>query len=610
MTSFRPTKRLLALLTVVLVAFIHFAFKWRPLLAPPPHKLEEGPPLNGLGKGPNNELNDELNNELNNELDNGPENVPLRTEYPSIIHHHTPPPAPQWPLLDKLFGTARPPPPLLCSEIPVPERYWSAQDAFTPAFVTIPNNRVLQVGASVCVRVVVPAKPARSSVLYTPMPGTPWDSILLDLIGLESNISVPVRLQMTQDIRNTQRDAVHVYEADVVLRDADEYAVRGYIEFRDAEWNPDGGLVPVEYEPEMLHIPELLTVQVADDGSSIYSLARHMELPLCADAGGDGRWVRADRLPFDTDQLPEPENHGLVWLPYTCRLRRVSYSEFVSCLSTGYPLMHWYGDSNLRRALKKITTLGEWCTNNATHYNSTETRSCLCEDYRDVFLPFDSRYRELVIDVDETGGRTLKTAADISRVPERTARVYLHKWEGLSARNKPGWLQAFDGGVTARFGQPQVALISLTNWDAAFSSRAYFAVEMQRLLDVIAREYSPQTQLVIRTGQYYCCRTDKTPRAPRSYSRLRNAYFDQYVIDAFRERFGATHRISVWDVSRVAERLPFDVRKENVKCPANHVRAELVEIENQVLMNAMCNHVEPYTPIDVVSESHLSTTAN
>ncbi|KAJ1838174.1 hypothetical protein LPJ70_005569, partial [Coemansia sp. RSA 2708] len=546
--TLRPTKRVLALLAVVAIACVHILFFRRPRSPPP-----------------------------------------AQSAFPDIIHHHTPLPPPghaHWPLLDKLLG-----PPLLptkCRDLPVPDYYWSAQDAFTPAFVAIPNPQQVPVGETVCVRVVVPAKPARSSVLYTPMPDMPWDSVLLDLVGQQTNVSVPVHLQMAPDIRNTRRDSVHVYEADVVLRDADEYRARGYIEFRDAEWNPDGGLQPVAYGTEALYVPETLSVTVEDDGTSKYSLARHMELPLCTEADAEGRWVAEAMLPFDAELVAPAENHGLVWLPYACRLRRISYSEYISCLATRYPMMHWYGDSNLRRALKKITTLGEWCSANATHYNSTETRTCLCEDYADGFQPFDARYRELMIDLDPSGGRALTKPTKYADVPAGIARMYLHKWEGLSYRNRPPWPQEFQNGITSRYGHPMMALISLTNWDAAFSSRAYFAVEMQALLDHLAREYTPFTELYVRTGQYYCCRTDVGQR-PRSYSRLRNAYFDQYVVDAFAERFGGSHALHVWDVASISERLPLWVRRDNVKCPSNHARAEIVEVENQVLMNAMCN---------------------
>ncbi|KAJ2442720.1 hypothetical protein IWW46_002888 [Coemansia sp. RSA 2440] len=596
MTLLRPSKRMLALVAVVVVVCIHIVFYWKPA------ELHD---VDGMHR-----VDDELHragDELHR-VDDGLHRVTDRphddtngphTEFPSLIHHHMPIPlSSHWSLLDKLFG-----PSTLatkCHDIPIPSYYWTAKDAFTPAFVALPNAQPIQVGSTVCVRVIVPAKPQRASVVYTPMPDTPWDSILIDMVGTTNNVSVPVRLQMTNDVRNTRRDDVHVYEADVELRDADEYRPRGYIEFRDAEWNPDGGLLPVDYVPEPLYVPESARVEAVDDGSSMYSLDRYLELPLCTDPAAEGRWIHTDMLPFDPHLVPEPENHNLVWLPYTCRLQRITYTDFASCLATAYPLMHWYGDSNLRRSLKKIVSMGDWCSFNSTS-NATETRSCLCEDYQDPFMPFDARYRELIIDIDQTGGQALMQPTEFALVPDNTARVYLHKWEGLSTRNKPAWTQGFDARITPQYGNPQVALISLTNWDAAFSSRAYFAVEMQKLLDYVQVEYSNYTQLYIRTGQYYCCRTDQTPNAPRAYSRLRNAYFDQYVIDAFRERFGHSHVIRIWNVAQVSERLPLSVRKETVKCPANHARAEVVEIENQILMNAMCNYFEPYVPMEQAS---------
>ncbi|KAI9471750.1 hypothetical protein LPJ78_001950 [Coemansia sp. RSA 989] len=553
MTFIRPTKLMLALAALVLLGFIPILHFLRPTSMQRPAE-------------------------------------PAHADYPElpqIVHHHPPPPPQQWSLLDKLFGS--PPAQTSCSTIPIPENYWETKDAFTPAFVSIPNNRAIKVGESVCVRVVVPAKPSRSEVLYTPFPNTPWDSIMIDLIGTTTNISIPIQLRMANDIRNTWRDHTHVYEADVRLRDPDEYRLTGYIEFRDAQWNPDGGLQPIDYNPEPIYVPETLSVVVHDDVFSPYSLSRYLELPLCSEPDSEGRWVHVDQLPFSPELVLPAENHNLTWLPYNCRLQPIRYQDFATCLSTTYPLMHWYGDSNIRRSLKKITTMGEWCSNSTNIYsNGTETRSCLCEDYSTPFKPFDARYRELILDLDQNGGHALEKPTDYSNVPAGTARMYLHKWEGLSYRNKPEWKTEFKKGITSRYGRPQMALISLTNWDAAFSSRTAFAVELSQLLEFVEKEYPPTTQLYIRTGQYYCCRSDKSPKTPRSYSRLRNAYFNQYVVDTFMERFGSTHQIHIWDVSSISERLPHYIRKENVKCPANHARAEVVEIENQVLMNAMC----------------------
>ncbi|KAJ1764282.1 hypothetical protein LPJ74_006679, partial [Coemansia sp. RSA 1843] len=53
---------------------------------------------------------------------------------------------------------------------------------------------------------------------------------------------------------------------------------------------------------------------------------------------------------------------------------------------------------------------------------------------------------------------------------------------------------------------------------------------------------------------------------------------------------GDTRKISVWDVASLTERRPYKARDAEVNfCPANHVRSEVINIENQILMNAMCN---------------------
>ncbi|KAJ1849546.1 hypothetical protein LPJ70_000404 [Coemansia sp. RSA 2708] len=475
-----------------------------------------------------------------------------------------------------------------CSDIPIPDSYWTVQDASAPAFVTIPSNRRIGVDDTVCVRVVVPAKPTGVFLAYAPFPNTPWDSVLVDLVGEHSKVSVPVHLQPVKDVRNTYRDSTHIYEADVRLRDVDVYRATGYIEFRGGEWNCEGGLAPVDYNPELLYISEMLTVEVSDpQNSSPYSLDRYMDLPLCTELDSDGRWVMAAKLPFEPHNIPLPDNHGMVWLPYMCRLRRMAYTDYTQCLATRYPMMHWFGDSNLRRALKKLTTLGRWCQTGEEQL----TRPCICEDYKEEFTRFNSTYREMLIDMDpESGGHMLTDeSADFTTTPAGMARIYFHKWEGLSPKNKPAWHKSFSKGMTSRYGTPQVAVVSLVNWDAAFATRGVFAMELRRLLDYIERDYAPETEIVLRLGQYHCCRSDHDPPDTRGFSRLRVEYFNQYFVNAFAERFGASRSLHVWDVATITERRQWSHRNESTDCNANHARAEIVETENQVLMNAMCN---------------------
>ncbi|KAJ2715712.1 hypothetical protein H4R19_001049 [Coemansia spiralis] len=473
-----------------------------------------------------------------------------------------------------------------CSAIPVPDRYWRLTAANSPPFVAMPLRTTIEAGQSVCVRVVVPAKPTGVLLTYTPFPESPWDSVLLDLVGTATGISVPVALQMTAHAQNYHRSATHIYEANVVLRDADTYRPQGVLEFRDARWNPDAGLSPAEYQPEELRIPRMLKVIVVDrDGLSPFSLQRHMALPLCTTLESDGRWVPQALLQplLDAEQKPAvTDAAGRAWLPYACRLRRIAYSEFAQCLQSKHPLMHWYGDSNLRRALKKITTLGDWCA----RASDIGTKSCRCEDYHDKFAPFDPSQRSTVIELSVSdGGRTVDKVGANSTV----AQIYYHKWEGLSGRNSPPWHARFEAGITQAYGQPNMVVVSLVNWDAAYSARAEFSASLDRLLGYLEREYAPAVRFIIRTGQYFCCRSDSDQADTRSYSRLRNAFFDRHVVRAFTERLGPARILGVWNVAAITERRPMDARRESISCNANHAPADIVDVENQVLFNALCN---------------------
>ncbi|KAJ1801536.1 hypothetical protein LPJ59_000210 [Coemansia sp. RSA 2399] len=490
----------------------------------------------------------------------------------------------------------------LCADIPIPDHYWTLTDAEMTPFIEIPRLRPVEVGHTVCVRVVLPARLSRntsssSAIIYTPLPGTPWDSIMLDMVGNSTGISVPVDLQPAQAMRGRSSSGggggnggVHVYEADVLLRDVDVFVLAGFIEYRDAEWNFEGGLPIVEYEPEPLFTAHSVSVAVVDStGTSPYSLERHESLPLCRESNPDGRWVSVDDIPFDQTELLPSDNHNRTWLPYTCRMQRYDYRTFAQCLVDKYPVMHVYGDSNTRRYLKLITLLGNWCK----QPGMPAWGLCICEDFNersfDRFNPLD---RNVLIDMDPiNGGRPPTGQFSMLMAPANKSRIYLRKWDGLTPHNSDlAWSANLDMGVEQAFGHAQVVVFSLTNWDVAFTTRGYFASQIQILLDKIESNYANDTKIIVRTGQYFCCRIDKSP-TKRQYSRMRNRSFDRYLIGQFEERFGATRSLSIWDVASLEERRPIEVRKTDpAKCASNHARSELIDIENQVLFNHMCNY--------------------
>ncbi|KAJ2866687.1 hypothetical protein GGI22_001220 [Coemansia erecta] len=476
-----------------------------------------------------------------------------------------------------------------CSNIPVPPGYWGLKAHETAAFVDIPNTGAIEAGGTVCVRVIVPARPSAAPESFTPLPGSAWDSVLLDMVGTSTGISIPVHLRQ---VGRRGRDGAHVYQADVRLRDVDVYRPHGHIEFRHALWNPDGILDPQPFAPERLETPEHAQIQVVSHG--IRSLEKYMDLPLCTRADAEGRWVAAADIPFNvTDQmmLLPSDNRNRVWMPYDCRMRTVAYREYAQCLAAKYPVVHWFGDSNTRRALKKVTSLGQWCST----AEEIQSAVCTCNDNMEQFARYNSNARAMPIDMDAQSGGVAATSGYLGGpVSGNKSRIVAFKWDGLTDRNQPAWSDPFDrpDGIPAHSSElpPAAAVvIGVVNWDTAFSTRAFFASQVQRLVQKVRESYPESTQIIIRTGQYYCCTSDMDKFWKRRYSRLRNSHYSSYIVDQFRDQLGP-HRVHVWDVASLAERRPYAARDAEINfCPANHVRSELVDIENQLLMNAMCN---------------------
>ncbi|KAJ1746070.1 hypothetical protein LPJ79_005997 [Coemansia sp. RSA 1821] len=180
--------------------------------------------------------------------------------------------------------------------------------------------------------------------------------------------------------------------------------------------------------------------------------------------------------------------------------------------------------------------------------------------------------------------------ANLGTVPANNSRIIMFRWGGLTSRNNPPWPNTFAANFTRRMGSPSVAIFGLISWDTAFTARIYFIQQVELLAGHILQSYSSNTKIVIRTGQYYCCTYGQIPNFKRMYTRLRNQHFNQYLIDILQKKLGAAYSISVWDVSQIAERRPYAARKEMaLACPSNHVRAELVDVENSLLINHLCN---------------------
>ncbi|ORZ02826.1 hypothetical protein BCR43DRAFT_534398 [Syncephalastrum racemosum] len=478
-----------------------------------------------------------------------------------------------------------------------------------------------------CVRAILyprlpPTNPYR--LLYEPMNGTWWDAVMVWAARADIQTAVPLKMKPWSgheilrdawfsktgdanqprfaqmiDFQLHEREMAHVYEDTLTLSDPGTYTIKALWEYHEAEWNFEKGPV-IPYKPQELPSQTIQVGSVRDIQNDAI-VREHLGLPLCTGADHPGRWLQApafrDQEEADNASITIDSN-GKFWAPYTCRYRRIEHTEFTKCLwRQGSTTLDMYGDSNMRRSLKKLMTHDTWCRNwhtYATHGdNSTEVpiqqeklawhydghpnqlRACYCEDYREPgwntsWIDPDARFT------------TIPLGHDV--------RIQNYKWDGLTYLNDPDWSNAFtnksiDWHIDDSSAARRVVIVSLGNWDAAFMTFSEFGEQVDRLVHYLSERYKKNgVRFFYRTPQYYCCRVDTSPRKRRT-SRTRLEAFNALA----RQKLEQLGRLAVWDTKIMGDARTWEEKQASVKCPSNHVSADLVEIENQVLMNALCN---------------------
>ncbi|KAJ2156165.1 hypothetical protein GGF46_005369 [Coemansia sp. RSA 552] len=460
-------------------------------------------------------------------------------------------------------------------------------------------------GEPVCVRVVVPPRQWDSvsgrrgrdaAELYHTIATQPslWDSIMLDAVGVYTGVNVPIRLQPARHASMLGRDTVHVYEGELRAFDEGEFKLTGVLEYREAAWNYEEPVPPpLEYAPEAIATWPGTRVRVMVPEASAFHLQNYKQLPFCNGLSEAGRWLPVATLPFSPQSQGLTVYSGRVWLPYGCRLRGYTYSSFLQCLDDSRPLssratgiytIHWFGDTNTRRALKKITSLGDWCAGEAA-----QRTSCVCDDSGEVFLRFTGQntVRDTLLELEEEFGGWSVRENGVSKgrsVPSPQARIYYHRWEGLTKYNGRRWQDTFQPSAMGDNPEANLVIISLGNLDASFTPFLEFTRQLAELAQLIQDTYSDQ-HIILRTPQYFCCREPRG--APlRRVQRDRNRLYGEYTQQVFEHRFG--DRVHVWDVGAIVEALPVAERTAVSSCAVNTVPSEIVDIENQLLISGLC----------------------
>ncbi|KAL1916727.1 uncharacterized protein VTP21DRAFT_5431 [Calcarisporiella thermophila] len=412
--------------------------------------------------------------------------------------------------------------------------------------------------------------------------------------------------------KETEQDEMAEEQEDVdkaeELEDDDENS------YEDNDYNENEALDKTTAEEKKQQ--EAISTKEKHPASSVKNSAYkdHFSLPLCTSADVPGRWLPASLFKDDPKFAPAAlDDSDRFWAPYTCRYRKYTYEQFNQCLSKKYPLIHWFGDSNSRRALKKMITYGEWCSDKAEiAANFDKQRACHCEDYQETdwnYTTFNPMLRANKILLPHN----LQDGSP-------TSEIWHYKWDGLTQLNDPKWDQLFidypdvsvvkqhvpnvhiepqyDPDLTSadskqKLGKrwyltlapPQLLIVSLGNWDAAFLPYETFRFELDRLVAFIKQRYLPYgVKIIYRTSQYFCCRVDMTDWQ-RKFSTLRVDAYDTLARETLEREVNAM----VWNVYRMGEQLPLERKQASFDCPSNHVGSDVVEVENQVLMNLLCN---------------------
>ncbi|OBZ81646.1 hypothetical protein A0J61_10304, partial [Choanephora cucurbitarum] len=298
----------------------------------------------------------------------------------------------------------------------------------TQPFVLLPHPNKWLTGQSICIRVVVPYQNKSQDdpyrLMYRPYDQnhqqltSPWWDTMMTYLVDRHNASIPIHMQpwtghriLRERARQLnhadpqlpewarlradliyERERLHIYEATVSLKPG-QWQFKGLLEFVEGRYNFEFGPV-TPYEP--LDLPVLpkghdrwQIVEQAPIESDLDAWMAHKRLPLCQGMHHPGRWLP---LPQNLTQSERQQvavlRNNKYWAPFTCRYRYLSYEAFNRCASNRYAEgMDLYGDSNMRRSIKKFLSHGQWCKDWDKHV----THPLLPDELKPVVQHLDKR---------------------------------------------------------------------------------------------------------------------------------------------------------------------------------------------------------------------------
>lgn len=242
----------------------------------------------------------------------------------------------------------------------------------------------------------------------------------------------------------------------------------------------------------------------------------------------------------------------MVWTPFDCRYASAEESFNILSRTTRdrkTRVVYYWGDSNSRRVLKYINSRGRWC------HRDPEDSACVCEDNgpKNKYQYQFTQLGHMNISFTFTGGLVSNSLS------MRVIKM-------------------------AKTQRPDLLILSLGNWDAAYITLELFTERLKESIEVIKRKFGDDLPVLWRSVNFFCCGIAGT----RLLTEKKNIVFE---LTARRMLARAFVNLQVWDVAALYMGMPYEQESARVsRCPTNHVRSEYVALEAQILMHMLVNY--------------------
>jgi hypothetical protein len=338
------------------------------------------------------------------------------------------------------------------------------------------------------------------------------------------------------------------------------------------------------FEPQLVPGPRL-RLDAAAPGAS------PLPLRACATAleGSTGFWA-----PEQVQGRVGPTADGLFWQPAACALRTFTSQAATQCLER-YQLALFAGDSLIRRVFKTFLgyTPGFWAAPEATSsgwcYDRRKHHNCECEDYNEERESYDSH----LVGLGETSTSSLLLRFHFGLLSGTTKDQEM----GLLRAPFNDWASWLESMAKEREGKPQQPPIALVfdfvHWDLtnAAPSFALFLEEVELLAVLMRRLAATGGVRLIWYKPIWPVRGESSHNATFWLSLGTSMMFADQSERVLREGLG--NALDVLDVQGMMQSHGLAASMATLaRCSSGHLDSLEVEVQAQVLLNAMCSETE------------------